>query len=171
MGFWDVYNAVDINTRFAFSYAYKSKSSKNTLDFFKKVEAVYPGNIDGLELGLKSELKSNNTLQLQPYPITTVQTDNGSEYLGMFDEYLKDKHIKHLFLYPKHPKINGYIERANRTLEEEFMGYNLYLLSDDINTFNSELIEYLIWYNTERPHHSLNNLSPMNFMINYYLKL
>lgn len=163
-----VYNAVDVSTRFAFSYAYKSKSSKNALDFFKKVESVYPGNIDGL--GLKSTSKSTNISQLQPYPITAVQTDNGSEYLGMFDNYLKDKHIKHLFIYPKHPKINGYIERANRTLEEEFIDYNLSLLSDDINTFNSELIEYLIWYNTERPHHSLNNLSPMAFMIKYYLK-
>ncbi len=88
----------------------------------------------------------------------------------MFDKYLKDNHIKHLFIYPKHPKINGYIERANRTLEEEFIYYNLYLLSDDIHTLNSELIEYLIWYNTERPYHSLNNLSPMVFMIKYYLK-
>ena len=72
--------------------------------------------------------------------------------------------------YPRHPKINGYIERVNRTLEEEFIDYNLYLLSDDVNAFNSELIEYFIWYNTERPHHSLNNLSPMAFMIKYYLK-
>ncbi len=160
---------MDVSTRFAFSYVYKSRSSKNALDFFKKVEAVYPGNVDGLEL--ESTSKSNNTLQLQPYPITIVQTDNGSEYLGMFDEYLKDKHIKHLFIYPKHPKINGYIERVNRTLEEEFIDYNLYLLSDDIDTFNSELIEYLIWYNTERPYHSLNNLSPMDFMIKYYFKL
>ncbi len=69
-----------------------------------------------------------------------------------------------------HPKINKYIERANRTLEEEFIDYHLYLLSDDVNTFNSELIEYLIWYNTERPHYNLNNLSPMDFMIKYYLK-
>jgi transposase InsO family protein len=143
-----IYNAVDINTRFSFSYAYKSKNSKNALLFFKKLEKVYP----------------------EDKGMATVQTDNGSEYLGVFDKYLKDKHIKHLFAYPRCPRVNGYIERANRTLQEEFLNYHLFLLSDDIKAFNSQLIDYLIWYNTERPHHSLDNLSPIDFMIKYYLK-
>jgi len=143
-----IYNAVDINTRFDFSYAFKSKNSKNTVKFFKKLEEVYP--------------KKNG--------IIVVQTDNGSEYLGEFDKYLKNKKIKHLFIYPRCPRINGYIERANRTIQEEFLDYHLILLSDDIKQFNSKLIDYLIWYNTKRVHKGLNNLTPIDFLLKYNLE-
>lgn len=144
-----IYNAVDINTRFDFSYAFKSKNSRNTVKFFKKLEKIYP-NRNG---------------------IIAVQTDNGSEYLGEFDKYLKNKKIKHLFIYPRCPRINGYIERANRTLQEEFLDYHLILLSEDVEQFNSKLIDYLIWYNTKRAHKGLNNLTPIDFLLKYNLDL
>ena len=141
-----IYNAVDINSRFQFSHAFESANSKNTVKFMKKLETVYPG-----ENG-----------------ITTVQTDNGSEYLGKFDQYLKTKNIKHLFIYPRCPRINGYVERSNRTLQEEFINNHLNLLAIDIKGFNSKLMDYLIWYNTKRVHKGLNNLSPIDFLLKYY---
>lgn len=88
--------------------------------------------------------------------------------MGEFDNFLKQKNIKHLFIYPRCPKINAFIERGNRTLQEEFIDDNDYLvLEDGIDEFNNKLIEYLIWYNTKRPHHSLNYLSPINFLLKY----
>jgi len=141
-----VYNAVDINSRFQFSHAFKSANSKNTVKFMKKLEEVCP--------------RKNG--------IITVQTDNGSEYIGVFDQYLKTKHIKHLFIYPRCPRINGYVERSNRTLQEEFINNHLNLLATDINAFNSKLIDYLIWYNIRRVHKGLNNLSPIDFLLKYY---
>ncbi len=143
-----VYNAIDINTRFEFSYAFKSENSRNTVKFFKKLEEVYP----------------------ERNGIITVQTDNGSEYIGEFDKYLKSKGIKPLFTYPGCSKVNGYVERANRTLEEEFLNYHLYLLSDNIKEFNSKLMDYLIWYNTKRSHKGINNLSPIDFLLIYNLE-
>jgi len=94
-----------------------------------------------------------------------VQTDNGSEFLGVFDKYLKERGIEHKFTYPRCPKINGYIERANRTLKEEFLEENIYLVAEGINELNSRLIDYVIWYNTKRVHKSLNNLSPIDYML------
>jgi len=29
-------------------------------------------------------------------------------------------------------------------------------------------MDYLVWYNTERPHESLNNLTPVNYLLKYY---
>jgi len=63
---------------------------------------------------------------------------------GVFDQYLLKKRIKHLFIYSCCPGINRYIERSNGTLQEEFLDYHLYLLSENIEEFNSELIDYLI---------------------------
>ncbi|MGC8971621.1 MAG: integrase core domain-containing protein, partial [bacterium] len=138
-----VINAIDVKFKFKFAYAYRSLSSNSALDFFKKLEEVYP-----YERGIR-----------------VVQTDNGSEFLGVFDKYLKERGIEHKFTYPRCPKINGYIERANRTLKEEFLEGNIYLVAEGINELNSNLIEYVIWYNTKRVHKSLNNLSPTDYML------
>ena len=78
--------------------------------------------------------------------------------------YHKKRTIKHNFIYPRCPGINGLVERANRTLQEEFIDLHLNLLAEDIDEFNRRLMDYLLWYNTERPHKSLNNLTPMDFL-------
>ena len=138
-----ILNAVDVKTKFQFSYGYTRLNSRNSLDFLRKLELVYP-------------LKAG---------IHTIQTDNGLEFMGDFDDYLKNKKIKHLFIYPRCPKINGFVERANRTLQEEFVnGHEEYVL-EGISEFNTKLIEYLVWYNTKRVHKSLGNVSPINYLI------
>ena len=139
-----VINAVDVKLKFQFSYGYTRLNSQNSLDFMKKLELVYP-----IRNGIK-----------------IIQTDNGLEFMGDFDDCLKRRNITHLFIYPRCPKINGFIERANRTLQEEFInGHEEYAL-DGIAEFNSRLIDYLIWYNTKRVHKSLNNISPINYLLN-----
>jgi len=39
------------------------------------------------------------------------------------------------------------------------------LVVEGINELNSSLIDYVIWYNTKRVHKSLNNLSPIDYML------
>ena len=73
-----------------------------------------------------------------------------------------------IFIYPRCPRINGCVERANRTLQEEFIDYTLDLLFQDLPNFKSELMRYLIFYNTKRVHRGLNNLSPIDFVLKYY---
>jgi transposase InsO family protein len=102
---------------------------------------------------------------LNPTPILIVQTDNGSEFLGVFHDELELLNIKHQFIYPRMPKVNGFIERFNRTVQEEFILRNddIYY---DINTFKEKLTKYLTWYNYQRPHSSLKYVSPMQFINN-----
>jgi len=141
-----VINAIDVKLKFKFAYAYTNSTSRNTLDFFKKLTSVYP-YLGGIKV---------------------VQTDNGHEFLGVFDDYLKKNGIVHKFIYPRCTKINACIERSNRTLLEEFLDSNFHLLNDGINVFNSNLIDYLIWYNTNRVHKSLGNLTPINYLLKCY---
>ncbi|MBI4225758.1 transposase [Candidatus Roizmanbacteria bacterium] len=138
-----ILNAVDVNLKFQFSYGYTRLNSQNSLDFMRKLELVYP-----LENG-----------------IHTVQTDNGLEFMGDFDDYLKRRSLKHLFIYPRCPKINGFVERANRTLQEEFINGHEEYAHDGIVEFNSRLMDYLVWYNTKRVHKSLGNVSPINHLL------
>lgn len=134
------YSAIDIKLKFSLSLPYPSLNSKNTLEFFKKLELVYPGIIK------------------------SVQTDNGLEFLGVFDQYLKQRNLPHYFIYPRCPRINGVVERYQRTLQEEFLNPNIDLVHYP-KLLASKLADYLLFYNTVRAHHSLGNLSPMGYLI------
>ena len=136
-----IITAVDTDSRYSFAWSYKRANSKNAKDFFKKLETVFP------------------------YRIKHVQTDNGSEFHKYFTDYLKQRKTIHFWNYPKQPYKNGHIEKYNRTIQEEFVDWNeLFLENPDM--FNSKLMKYLIWYNTKRPHWSLNLQSPVDYLIN-----
>lgn len=102
-------------------------------------------------------------MQNYKYSLRTVQTDNGSEFLGEFDDHLTKIDIKHEFIYLKSPKINGCVERFNRTIQEEFIQRNDEIIYD-LEKFNQKLQNYLIWYNTKRPHYSLGQIPPIEYM-------
>ncbi|MCX7943753.1 MAG: integrase core domain-containing protein [Deltaproteobacteria bacterium] len=72
--------------------------------------------------------------------------------------------IPHYFSYPRCPKINTYIERYNRTIQEEFIEANLDIIHDK-SLFHQRLGEYLIFYNTQRPHKSLGLKSPLEYLV------
>lgn len=101
--------------------------------------------------------------ELNPSKIYVVQTDNGSEFLESFHEYLEEQRLRHQFIYPKSPKINAFIERFNRTIQEEFILRNDEIYYDT-QAMQRKLTKYLFWYNYQRPHRSLNYLSPMTFI-------
>ncbi|MFZ3085260.1 MAG: hypothetical protein WA097_01280, partial [Candidatus Hydromicrobium sp.] len=63
-----------------------------------------------------------------PGKILSLQTDNGSEFMGEFDNYLKKQGIQHLFTYTRCQRINGVVERYQRILQEEYFNWNLDLL-------------------------------------------
>ena len=71
-------------------------------------------------------------------------------------------------LLPLYNAISRYIERSNRTLQEEFLNTHLDLPAYDTEEFNSKLMENLISHNTKRVHKVLGNLSPINFVLKYY---
>lgn len=102
--------------------------------------------------------------EVYPLTIKSWQSDNGKENLGEFGEELKREGIPHYFSYPRCPKINTYIERYNRTIQEEFINNNLDIIFDK-EEFNKRLAEYLIFYNTERPHKSLGLKSPLEYLV------
>ena len=76
---------------------------------------------------------------LFPAPIRQVLTDNGSEFLGAFDQYAQQQGWRHCHTYPRCPKMNAYNERFNRTIQEEFVDYREDLLLDDLRGFNATI--------------------------------
>jgi putative transposase len=136
-----ILTAIDYNSGFFFAYGYSHLSSKSGLDFYQKLEKVVP------------------------FKIKAVQTDNGLEFEKYFRYYLERKGILHFWNYPKHPQLNAKIKRANRTLKEEFLDYNVSDLFYNLDRFNQKLMDWLIFYNTKRPHYSLGNIPPLKYLI------
>lgn len=133
---------VDVVTKYASCSLVPSLSGKHTKSVYAHFSASYP------------------------HLVRAVQTDNGSEFLGEFDQHLQETGVKHEFIYPKSPKVNGVVERFNRTIQEEFIQRFDHLLETP-ELFREKMESYLTYYNTKRPHHSLHLQTPHQFMKNY----
>jgi Integrase core domain. len=98
------------------------------------------------------------------FSISKVQTDNGSEFMGEFDKYLKEIGIEHYYSYPRTPKtykyatVYGNVERVIRTIEEEL--WFIEGIDYTIDHLNSLLKKYIEKYNFVRPHYSLGYRTP-----------
>jgi transposase InsO family protein len=64
--------------------------------------------------------------------------------------------------------MNAHCERFNRTVQEEFVDYHEDLLFTDLGAFNDKLMDWLLWYNGERPHWALQLQSPLQFIARHY---
>jgi transposase InsO family protein len=134
------YSAMDARSKFALTLRYKQLTSRNMKDFYQRFQGVCP------------------------YSVRSWQSDNGAENRGEVEEQLKREGIAPWFSYPNCPKINASIERYNRTIQEEFIDNHLELLEDK-PLFNQALADYLIFYNTQRPHKTLGLKSPVDYLI------
>lgn len=133
---WCFMSVIDVATRYGYCAVVKSISSSEARRVFQQFQERF------------SVL------------IHTVQTDNGSEFLGEFHTHLLSLHLIHEFIYPRSPKINGIVERFNRTVQEECITHSEELFID-YDQFEEKLAQYLIWYNTKRPHLSLKLQTPL----------
>ena len=62
----------------------------------------------------------------------------------------------------------SHIERFNRTIQEQFAYYHTDAL-DEPEDFNRELINYLIWCNTEKPHRGIGKLPPLRYYLDNFV--
>lgn len=136
-----ILTAIDVERRFAFAGAYTSHSSAAAADFLRKV------------------------IEVCPFPVEEIQTDNGSEFALLFEEACTSLGLTHFHTYPRSPKMNPFVERFNRTSWEDFIAQHRSLLRDDVHAFNLKLADWLLWYNTRRPHESLGMVSPLRYIV------
>lgn len=137
-----IVTAIDKWTKVAFARMYTTHSSYNTRDFLHRLYYLLDGKIEN------------------------IQTDNGSEFKGYFNQGCAKLKLSHYHSRVKTPKDNPDNERFNRTLQEEFI--NMGNMTDDTELFNQKLTEWLIHYNFQRPHQTLDYMPPINFTFKYH---
>ena len=85
-----------------------------------------------------------------------VQADNGPEYGRLFEAQLKTWGMDVRHSRVRRPNDNAFIERFNRTIQEECTGSSCPVTKD----LNGKVLPYLAYYNTERLHLGLQCRTP-----------
>jgi putative transposase len=96
-----------------------------------------------------------------PYPIKAIQVDGGSEFEAVFEEECQNRGITLFVLPPRSPKLNGGVERANRTHTEEF--YEITDSTFELADLRPKLLQWENICNTYRPNQAINYLTPLQF--------
>src|SRR3989338_23761 len=124
-----VYTLIDVCSRWCYAWAVERISNKKSIEFLKRAQA-------------EASFKFN-----------CIQSDHGSEFSQHFSERIK---MLHRHSRVRKPNDNSYLERFNRTFQEEC----LRKLRVNVKIFNRALPVYLNYYNDERLHMGINFQTP-----------
>ena len=97
-----------------------------------------------------------------PFPLRAIQVDGGSEFMAEFEAACQERAIALFVLPPRSPKLNGHVERANRTHRTEF--WELYDGNLDLPPLREALRAWEDQYNHHRPHQALDYRTPAEFL-------
>jgi putative transposase len=97
-----------------------------------------------------------------PFGIKAIQIDGGSEFMAEFEAECQAQKIPLWVLPPHSPKLNGHVERMNRTFREEW--WECYEGATDVLTMQDAGREGEKTYNEIRPHHALGMRTPVAFL-------
>jgi transposase InsO family protein len=104
-----------------------------------------------------------DTLQARlPFGLRAIQVDGGAEFCADFETACQQRGIRLFALPPRSPKLNGAVERAQRTHTEEF--YEVTPCAWTVDALNAELRQWEHTYNTIRPHQALGYRTPLQFL-------
>ncbi len=97
-----------------------------------------------------------------PFPIRAIQVDGGSEFMGEFETACQGGDLQLFVLPPRSPKLNGRVERAQRTHTEEF--WERYDGDLDLPSLRPAVRAWEHLYNTFRPHQALAQRTPAEYI-------
>lgn len=109
-------------------------------------------------------------------PVSAILTDNGREFCGTpshpYEMYLELNEIEHRRTKVRSPQTNGFVERFNGTvLDEFFRDAFRRTMYETVDSLQEDLDTWLKEYNTERSHQGYRNMGrrPID-TINQYLE-
>jgi putative transposase len=127
-----LYTLIDTYSRWTYVEYHQHISQKLSLDFLKKGEG---------RAGFK---------------FTCIQSDNGPEFGRWLSDQLQARNIILRHSRVRKPNDNAFIERFNRTIQEEGLARRF----PSLDLIHKQLENYLEYYNQERLHSSLQYRTP-----------
>jgi len=138
-GYRYLLTAIDDYSKLAYARLYKTHSSKQAADFLQRLHYLTEGEIINLH------------------------HDNGSEFQKDFEKACKELFLPQWYSRVRTPKDNAVLERFNKTIQEEFTEM-IDIGLEDVEEFNQRLLDWLIEYNSIRPHQALDYQTPLEYI-------
>ena len=142
------YTALDVGTGIKCKMIYECHEPRSSIDFLSKVRLFYP------------------------FPIKTIQTDNGFEFTWRLHPNIQKEHpftqqcklygYENHLIPPAYPRANSHVERTHRTDEEEVYRKRTFTSITDLRKINLSSLKY---FNEKRPQKSKHFMSPLKFAI------
>ena len=132
--------AIDDRTRLAYAELLPNEKGVTCAGFLRRAAAFYSRH------GIRIE---------------RVMSDNGKGYKSEFAKVVLEIGAKHKRTKPYTPRTNGKAERFIQTMLRLWAYARPYNTSDERATV---LEPWMRWYNIQRPHGSLNGMSPLNVL-------
>ncbi len=132
--------------------------------YVKHNGTVYPNNYPLGDCHIERKTSCSfidNVIDKFPFRICEVRTDRGHEFQAKFHWHVEDKGIRHAYIKPRSPQLNGKVERSHRSDQEEF--YQLLNYVNDVD-LNLKLIEWENFYNFSRPHGAFGGQTPYEIL-------
>lgn len=139
-------------------------------DYSRVAWAEIIENIDSLSV-MFGAMRCLNILKAHYHiQFEEIMSDNGSEFGNRgtknkmnhpFERLLIEMGVKHCYIQPYRPQTNGKVERFWRTMEEDLIINTDF---DSIEELKEELLQYMYYYNHERPHQALNGKKPVEML-------
>lgn len=112
--------------------------------------------------------------QEKGFPVEAIITDNGREFCGKdthpYEMYLELNDIEHRRTQVRRPQTNGFVERFNRTVLDEFFRIAFRKkLYESVEMLQTDLDAWLVHYNTDRPHQGYRNMGrrPLDTILSF----
>lgn len=132
------FTAIDVLSKRKVMRVYKTQSSENGALFLEQC------------------------LEVMPFAVKNVQTDNGAPFQKYFDALCKEKNLPHYYIYPRTPKQNTYVEISHGADKREF--YLQGNVSEDFEIMRKKIAWWEDIWNKTRPHQALNYLTPNQYL-------
>lgn len=94
-----------------------------------------------------------------------IRMDNGPEFISTaLADWAETNEIQLKFIKPGKPTQNSYVERFNRTYRDEILNMYLFRTLNEVREITDNWVRE---YNEERPHDSLGDLTPWEYLAKY----
>lgn len=105
----------------------------------------------------------DEAIQMMPFEIESIYSDNGKEFKGAFKVLCSNYSLPQYFTRPYRPQTNGKAERVIKTIKQALKKHR-FSSREERRRILYAIVRH---YNHIRPHQSLGNISPFNFLENY----
>ena len=139
---------------------------------FRALNVIDEGNREALRIEVGTSISSGRLIRTMDQLVEVygapagIRMDNGPEMTAeKFVEWAKSKGIELRYIQPGKPNQNAFIERFNKSFRSEVLDAYLF---NSLSEAQEAADHWMMDYNEKRPHESLGNVPPMEYLPRFF---